>query len=65
MNQVPDPAKTLRMLYNETLSLIRTRLPQGRGLDLMSGFLYRYFITRLEKHEREKAHGGLSWAVYE
>jgi hypothetical protein len=65
MNQVADPTLQLRTLFDTTISLLRTRIKPGHGRDLMSGFLHRYFTTRLEKHEQEKVRGGLSWAVYE
>jgi hypothetical protein len=65
MNEVRHPEPALRRLFQHTLQQLRSGLPNNEGKQLLCGFLYRYFVTRLEKHSREAEQGGLSWAVYE
>ena len=65
MNQVRAPEPVLRTLFENTLRRLDAELPASQGKALLCGFLHRYFVTRLEKHERERQRGGLSWAVYE
>ena len=64
MNQVKHPVRTLRKIFERSLSLLHQGLPEGLGQDLMIAFLYRYFITRLRKHKLEKDNAGSSWNVY-
>lgn len=65
MNQVRHPEAALRRIYDETLRQLRAGLLDNAGRDLLCAFLRRYFVTRLEKHRRERDRGALSWAVYE
>lgn len=65
MNQVKEPAKVLRRIFNRDVARIYNGLPAGKGRDLLIAFLYRYFVTRLKKHTIEKHRGAASWTVYE
>ncbi len=65
MNQIENPARILTGMYNDTVAHIRRTLPDSPGKDFLCAFLFRYFVTRLDKHEEERNRGGLSWAVYE
>ncbi len=65
MNQVRHPRVTLQAIYAGTMKRLAAGLPDNDGKRLMCAFLFRYFVTRIEKHEREREKGGLSWAVYE
>jgi hypothetical protein len=65
MNQLRDPERTLRRIFSTYIKRLGEGLPQGSGRDLLIAFLTRYYLTRVEKHRREKLHVGSSWAVYE
>ena len=65
LNQVRNPAATLRRIFVQHVARLHTGLPAGPGRDLMIAFLTRYFLTRLEKHRLEKRRSGSAWAVYE
>jgi hypothetical protein len=65
MNQVKHPRGALQAIYAGTMQRLAIELPDNSGKRLLCAFLFRYFVTRIEKHEREREKGGLSWAVYE
>lgn len=65
MNQVRDPAATLRRLFTAHAERLHAGLPPGPGRDLMLAFLTRYYLTRLDKHRQQRRERGPSWAVYE
>ena len=65
MNQVRNPERALRDRFFSAAERMYRDLPPGEGKDILLGFLYRYYVTRIAKHriQREAAHE--SWAVYE
>jgi hypothetical protein len=65
LNQVRNPAATLRKIFFEHAARLHAGLPPSDGRDLMLAFLTRYFLTRIEKHRLQKEHIGSAWAVYE
>lgn len=65
MNQIARPEKILASLFMQTISVLPAKRSAGQSFELLSIFLYRYFITRLDKYKAEKRQGGLSWSVYE
>jgi hypothetical protein len=65
INQVAFPESTLRKMHADTMRRLTGELPENNGKRLLCTFLYRYFTTRIEKHNREREKGGLSWSVYE
>ncbi len=65
MEQVAAPRQVLSRLFSDTLRRLREGLPDSAGRDLLCVFLFKYFVTRIQKHETERNQGGLSWAVYE
>jgi len=65
MNQVKNPAKSLGQIFRESIRRIQDGLPDSTGRELLVGFLYRYYVTRLEKHRLERGRGASSWTVYE
>jgi hypothetical protein len=65
LNQVRNPAATLRKIFVEHAARLYSGLPPGPGRDLMLAFLTRYFLTRLEKHRLQKERSESAWAVYE
>jgi hypothetical protein len=65
LNQVRNPAATLRKLFVEHVARLHAGLPPGDGRDLMLAFLTRYFLTRVEKHRLQKERAESAWAVYE
>lgn len=65
MNQVKCPAQALRRIFSRNISLLHEGLPPGKGRDLLIGFLFRYYVTRLRKHQLERHRGDSAWAVYE
>jgi hypothetical protein len=65
LNQVRNPAATLRKIFVEHVARLDTGLPPGEGRDLMLAFLTRYFLTRIEKHRLEKERSDSAWTVYE
>lgn len=65
MNQVRQPLEKLTRVFQETLTLLDTRLCPSHGRELLKGFLYRYFRTRQRKHDAERTrHNGVR-RVYE
>jgi hypothetical protein len=65
MNQVKHPAHILRRIFHRNISFLYEGLPPSRGRDLLIGFLFRYYVTRLKKHQLERHRGQSAWAVYE
>ena len=65
LNQVADPERTLRRIFDGSISKLRNELPEGSGRELMIAFLTKYFVTRLKKHRLQRMHRELAWAVYE
>jgi hypothetical protein len=65
LNQVRNPAATLRTIFVKHMARLHAGLPPGEGRDLMLAFLSRYFVTRLEKHRLQKQRSDSAWAVYE
>jgi hypothetical protein len=65
LNQVRNPAVTLRKLFVEHVARLHAGLPPSEGRDLMLAFLTRYFLTRVEKHRLQKERAESAWAVYE
>lgn len=65
MNQVKTPARTLRTIFTTSIERLVRGLSKGSGSELLIAFLTRYYLTRLEKHAREKRFGAVAWAVYE
>lgn len=65
MNQLREPARTLRRIFNQNVERIYRGLPKSKGRDLLIAFLNRYCVTRLRKHHLEKSRDATSWAVYE
>jgi hypothetical protein len=65
MNQVKQPAKLLTRFFLETINLLDTHLGDSHGRELLKGFLYRYFTTRLHKHSDERARNGDIKLAYE
>ena len=65
LNQVADPERTLRRIFEGSITKIRHGLPAGPGRELMIAFLTKYFVTRLKKHRLQKTHRELAWAVYD
>lgn len=65
LNQVRNPAATLRRLFVEHAARLYAGLAPGEGRELMLAFLTRYFLTRIEKHRLQKERAESAWAVYE
>ena len=65
LNQVADPERTLRRIFQRNITRLRQGLPEGPGRDLLIAFLTKYFVTRLKKHRLQKTHRQLAWAVYD
>jgi hypothetical protein len=65
MNQVKQPAKALARIFQETLTLLEANLSPSHGRELLKGFLYRYFTTRLRKHDKERGRHDAVKTVYE
>ncbi len=64
MNQVRNPRQTLERIFNEGITKLREGLPEGRGRDILTTFLLRYFVSRIKKHELGRGNIA-SWTVYE
>ena len=65
MNRLRDPERALGRIFTRyTERLLRLLMP-GEGRTLLLGFLTRYYLTRIEKHRRQRQRGGLAWDVYE
>ncbi len=65
MNMVRNPAQALSRIFMKSMQKIEEGFQKNNGYYLLSGFLYRYFVTRLEKHKLEKNRGQSMWTVYE
>ncbi len=65
MNQVKAPVRTLRSIFTTSIDRLVRGLSKGSGSELLIAFLTRYYLTRLEKHARQKRYGATAWAVYE
>ncbi len=63
MNQVRDPTGALRRIFFRCAERLRA-LPDAAGRDLLIAFLFRYYVTRLEKHRQQRRQGSSAWAVY-
>lgn len=64
MNRLSDPERSLRRIYTRHRRRIVEGLAPGPGREKLLGFLARYYVTRLEKHRRQRE-GGAAWDVYE
>lgn len=65
MNQIKQPVQTLTGIFLETLTLLDGQLQPTHGRELLKGFLYRYFTTRLRKHYDERGRQDGVRTVYE
>jgi hypothetical protein len=65
MNQVKEPARTLRRIFVRGVERIHLGLPKSKGKELLIAFLHRYCVTRLRKHCLEKSRDTASWTIYE
>jgi hypothetical protein len=65
MNQMRNPARTLRHIFEREIARLVESLPSNAGRELLVAFLTRYFVTRLQKHRQQRKLAGASWAVYE
>lgn len=65
LNQVRNPATTLRRIFVDHVGRLHAGLPANPGRELMIAFLTRYFLTRLEKHRLQRQRSDSAWAVYE
>lgn len=65
INQLAQPSRALRRIFYSHIDRLTRGLPLGDGRDLLIAFLTRYYLTRLEKHRRQRRQGGSAWAVYE
>lgn len=65
MNQLRYPERTLRHKFYSVAEAIYRDIPVGEGRELLLGFLYRYYVTRLNKHRIQRDTVQESWAVYE
>ena len=65
MNQLRAPGETLRRIFQNTVARMHAELPAGEGRDLLIGFLFRYYVTRLRKHVLERNRADEQWTVYE
>jgi hypothetical protein len=65
MNQMQDPARALRRIFEREVSRLTGGLPSNAGRELLITFLTRYFTTRLHKHRQQRKLEGAAWAVYE
>jgi hypothetical protein len=65
MNQVKYPVQALRNIFGKGMNMIYGGLPPSRGRDFLVAFLFRYFVTRLRKHNLERDKGVSMWTVYD
>lgn len=65
MNQMRNPARTLRRIFESEVPRLVSALPANAGRELLVAFLTRYFVTRLDKHRQQRKREGGAWAVYE
>jgi hypothetical protein len=65
INQVKRPRKRLAEYFNQTIDVLNRGLADSHGRELLKGFLHRYFITRLAKHESERRSKKRTLPVYE
>ncbi len=65
MNQVSAPLRALRRIFNECVESLDRGLPESFGKKMLIAFLYRYFVTRLQKHRLERNRGQYAWTIYE
>lgn len=65
MNQLRDPERALARIFTGYLARLSAMLAPGEGRVLLIGFLTRYYLTRLEKHRRQRQSEGAAWDVYE
>ncbi len=65
MNQVKNSDRTLKHIFETHIQRLYNGLPQSNGRDLLIGFLYRYYRTRIVKHKLQKGKQEYAWAVYE
>jgi hypothetical protein len=64
MNQVAQPARALRRIFDAIVARLAQGLPLGSGRDIMLAFLTKYYITRRKKHRVQRGQRELTWAVY-
>jgi len=65
MNQLRQPERALDRIASAHFLRLHALLPENSGRDLLLGFLYRYYVTRIEKHRLQRRRGGTAWDVYE
>ncbi|MGH7119775.1 MAG: hypothetical protein ACREFP_12425 [Acetobacteraceae bacterium] len=65
MNRLRHPERALARIFARYTARLQRLLAPGGGRALLLGFLTRYYLTRIEKHRRQKRKGGQAWDVYE
>ena len=65
MNQALQPERVLHRIALAHFTRLAVGLPANEGRDLLLGFLFRYYLTRLDKHRAQRRRGGAAWDVYE
>lgn len=65
MNRLAHPERALGRIFARYMGRILRLIPSGEGTRLLQGFLTRYYLTRLQKHRRQRRVGGRAWDVYE
>lgn len=65
MNRLRHPERALGRIFARYMDRLLRLLTPGDGRTLLLGFLSRYYLTRIEKHRRQRRRGGLAWDVYE
>jgi hypothetical protein len=63
MNQMRNPARVLRRIFESEVPRLMSALPPNPGRELLVAFLTRYFVTRLDKHRQQRKREGGAWAV--
>lgn len=64
MNTVANARGNLTRTYRRTLALVDERVDRSHGRELLKTFLYRYYTSRLRKHEHEKLRQDNARPVY-
>ncbi|MGH7081244.1 MAG: hypothetical protein ACREFV_02115 [Acetobacteraceae bacterium] len=65
MNRLARPERALGRIFARYMERILRLAPSGEGRALMQSFLTRYYLTRVDKHRRQRCIGGRAWDVYE
>ena len=65
MNYVRQPERVLERIALAYFARLSSALPQNEGRELLLGFLFRYYLTRIDKHREQRRHGGTAWDVFE